>query len=75
MQKKLVQKNPKISIRADSSHLGWGAFYQGERTEVCWDRKESHFHINALEMLAVLCPKGIHEGSGGSVDPDFIRQP
>ena len=51
--KKLQLTTPEISIETDASRSGWGAFSQGESTGGCWDQQESHFHINALEMLAV----------------------
>ena len=51
--KKLDLATPEIAIETDASRSGWGAFSQGKSTGGCWDQQESHFHINALEMLAV----------------------
>ena len=52
--RRLREHNPSITIETDASRMGWGAFCQGETTGGCWDQQEQAFHINALEMLAVL---------------------
>ena len=43
--------NPRNLKRVSCS--GWEAFCQGKGTGDCLDQEESHFHINALEILAV----------------------
>ena len=43
-----------LTIEADASSSGWGAFCQGEATGGCWSNKEQSQHINVLEMLAIL---------------------
>lgn len=43
-----------LTIEADASSSGWGAFCQGEATGGCWSNEEQSQHINVLEMLAIL---------------------
>ena len=52
--RKMREDPPVIQMETDASRSGWGGFCQGETTGGCWDPQEKAFHINALEMLAVL---------------------
>ena len=46
--------NPYITIATDASNLGWGAVCDGTKTGGPWGKDEADFHINYLEMKAVL---------------------
>ena len=46
--------NPEITITTDASNLGWGAVCNGTKTGGPWGKDEADFHINYLEMKAVL---------------------
>ena len=46
--------NPDITITTDASNLGWGAVCNGTKTGGPWGKDEADFHINYLEMKAVL---------------------
>jgi len=45
---------PKIVITTDSSTLGWGAVFGDKTTGGLWGKSEQAFHINVLELKAVL---------------------
>ena len=44
---------PKRTLYTDASLTGWGAFLEGRTLSGTWNRKETSFHINMLEMMAV----------------------
>jgi len=46
--------NPDITITTDASNLGWGAVCNRTKTGGPWVKDEADFHINYLEMKAVL---------------------
>ena len=46
--------NSDITITTDASNLGWGAVCNGTKSEGPWGNDEADFHINYLEMKAVL---------------------
>ena len=46
--------NSDITITTDASNLGWGAVCNGTKTGGPWGNDEADFHINYLEMKAVL---------------------
>ena len=46
--------NPDITITTDASNLGWAAVCNGTKTGGLWGKDEADFHINYLEMKAVL---------------------
>ena len=41
-------------IFIDASNTGWGAFCNGQKTHGFWSETELKFHINRLEILAIL---------------------
>lgn len=49
----LVQNPAQITIQTDASKSIWGASCQGQTTRGVWSQKESQYHINVLELLAV----------------------
>ncbi|XP_060587405.1 uncharacterized protein LOC132742914 [Ruditapes philippinarum] len=46
--------NPSVEIQTDSSLSGWGVYYQGEKFGGRWTSEEKKFHINVLELIAIL---------------------
>ena len=44
--------SPDVSIETDTSKLGWGACFNGNKTGGLWSLLESENHINYLETLA-----------------------
>lgn len=46
--------DPDISVNTDASRLGWGGVCQDIRTGGEWSLEEQEFHINYLELKAVL---------------------
>jgi hypothetical protein len=53
--KKIRQKKVDLICRTDASNLGWGGIDLNSKRVVQgrWDVKESEFHINYLELLAI----------------------
>lgn len=43
-----------MEITTDSSLVGWGAWTENEATGGTWGPSDSHLHINALELKAIL---------------------
>lgn len=41
-------------IYTDASRTGWGAAYNDKVTRGFWNKKEARYHINYLELLAIL---------------------
>ena len=52
--KKIVQPNPNMTLTTDASTKGWGAVYGEQKTGGLWSLEEQGFHINYLELKAVL---------------------
>ena len=52
--KSLTVSNPDVILTTDASNLGWGAVLDGQDTGGLWGPTEQEFHINYLEMKAVL---------------------
>ena len=52
--KKIVQPNPDMTLTTDASTKGWGAVYGEQKTGGLWSLEEQGFHINYLELKAVL---------------------
>ncbi|KAJ8913099.1 hypothetical protein NQ315_006601 [Exocentrus adspersus] len=50
----LIEKPYFLTIYTDASLTGWGASCKGQIASGAWSPSESHFHINYLELLAVL---------------------
>ncbi|XP_048259405.1 uncharacterized protein LOC125384396 [Haliotis rufescens] len=46
--------HPDLILQTDATNLGWGAVCNQDRTGGRWSLEESKFHINALELKAVL---------------------
>ena len=69
-QRLLITSNPDLILTTDDSIFGWGAVLNGIKTGGHWSAEEQGFHINYLEMKAVLlglkslCPNAhdTHEG-------------
>jgi ribonuclease HI len=49
-----MQGNPGLTLTTDASTRGWGAVCGGRKTGGLWSLEEQTFHINYLEMKAVL---------------------
>jgi len=49
----LRQNDTKVTIQADASKKGWGAYCQNETIGGQWTQQESSLHINVLEMTAI----------------------
>ena len=49
-----MQTNPDLTLTTDASNTGWGAMCEEQQTGGLWSAKEHCFHINYLEMKAVL---------------------
>ena len=49
-----LQSNSSIILTTDASTLGWGAALENVRAGGSWDQTEQQYHINWLEMKAVL---------------------
>ena len=49
-----MQTNPDLTLTTDASNTGWGATCKEQQTGGLWSAKEHCFHINHLEMKAVL---------------------
>ena len=52
--KNLVQSNPHLTLTTDASTRGSDAVCGGQKTGGLWNLEEQRFHINYLEMKAVL---------------------
>ena len=52
--KPILQSTPAVILTTDASTLGWGAVLGDTRTGGPWDQTEQQYHINCLEMRAVL---------------------
>lgn len=52
--RQIRRENPSVIIHTDSSRSGWGAKLGTEKIGGHWLEREQEYHINALEMLAVL---------------------
>ena len=52
--KPILQSNPTIIFTTDASNLGWGAVLENVGTGGPWEQIEQQYHINWLEMRAVL---------------------
>ena len=52
--KKIRISPPHKVLLTDASNEGWGAVFEGERTGGRWSESELQFHINVLELRAVL---------------------
>ena len=50
----LITTKPDLVLTTDASLLGWGAVSNGEETGGQWNLEEKNFHINFLEMKAVM---------------------
>ena len=53
-QRPLVLQKPDLFLTTDASLLGWGAVSNGKETGGQWSSEEQSFHINYLEMKALL---------------------
>ena len=49
---KIQQREPHMIIQADASRLA--GILQGSSTGEKWSTEEKHFHINVLELLALM---------------------
>ena len=45
---------PDLTLTTDASNTGWGAVQGAQTTAGLWDLEEQAFHINYLELKAVL---------------------
>jgi len=52
--KNIILSNPDLTLTTDASNMGWGAVYEHKKTGGLWSLAEQQFHINHLEMKAVL---------------------
>ena len=52
--RKIRRGNPTVEMCVDSSRLGWGSKFGDEKIGGHWTEEEQTYHINALEMLAIL---------------------
>ena len=52
--KNIMHTNPDLTLTTDASNTRWGAVCEGQQTGGLWSAKEHCFHINYLEMKAVL---------------------
>ena len=46
--------NPDLTLTTDASHVGWGAVFGDTSTGGFWRLEEQRYHINFLELKAVL---------------------
>lgn len=53
-QRPLVLQKPDLFLTTDASLLGWGAVSNGKEKGGQWSSEEQSFHINYLEMKALL---------------------
>ncbi len=53
-QKVLITPSPEIILTTDASNIGWGAVLRDQQTGGHWSPQEQEFHINYLELKAVL---------------------
>ena len=51
---RIYREEPQVTIRTDASKRGWGCAVNKLATGGLWTPEESCYHINYLEMLAVL---------------------
>ena len=52
--KNIMHTNPDLTLTTDAFNTGWGAMCEEQQTGGLWSAKEHCFHINYLEMKAVL---------------------
>jgi hypothetical protein len=52
--KPILQSTPAVILTTNASTLGWGAVLCDTRTGGPWEQTEQQYHINCLEMRAVL---------------------
>lgn len=52
--RKIDKGNPETVIQTDSSLLGWGFVYEGNKAGGRWTDQEKTLHINVLELKAIL---------------------
>ena len=50
----IIQRDPDLTLTTDASTRGWGAVHGVQRTGGLWSWEEQGFHINYLELKAVL---------------------
>ena len=50
----VMHDNPEVEIHTDASNTGWGAVCADKSTQGLWSIAETVYHINELEMKAVL---------------------
>ena len=50
----IMPTDPDLTLTTDASNTGWGAVQGGQKTGGLWDLEEQAFHINYLELKAVL---------------------
>lgn len=50
----LDRGNPDLVIQTDSSYLGWGLVFDGNKVGGRWTKEEKTLHINVLELKAIL---------------------
>ena len=53
-EKSIITPDPEIVLFTDSSKEGWGGVIDDQSTGGQWDETERHYHINYLELKAVL---------------------
>ena len=53
-QKVLITPSPEMILTTDASNIGWGAVLRDQQTGGHWSPQEQEFHINYLELKAVL---------------------
>lgn len=52
--RKISHGNPDITIQTDASHIGYGMVLGSTQCGGKWSQNEKDYHINALELLAIL---------------------
>ena len=52
--KEIYIDNPEVVIATDASSTGWGAVYNNTTTRGIWQLHEKSYHINVLELKAIL---------------------
>ena len=52
--KPIVQEDPDLTLTTDASTRGWGTVFGVQKTGGLWSLEEQAFHINYLELKAVL---------------------
>ncbi|KAL0197543.1 hypothetical protein M9458_006083, partial [Cirrhinus mrigala] len=52
-------------VHTDASTTGWGATYDGQAVSGVWMGPQLHWHINCLELLAVVLTRQAHAGPHG----------